>query len=113
MLGKWHAKTWMMHLPRFLDEQGNLPKDLSVPARRLVKAICEFVTYATNFDGEGDELPQCFAITKRKRCQGKVMPLVTVGGDNIGWHCSKCESSGFISGWQGTLWDLSELHEVH
>ena len=106
-------KTWVTDLPHFLDEQGNLPKDLPEPALRLVKAICEFVTYATNIEGEGDELPQCFAIIKRKRCQGKVIPLVSVSGDTIGWHCSKCESSGFISGWRGTLWDLSESHEAH
>ena len=106
-------KTWMTHLPHFLDKQGNLPNDLPAAAHRLATAICKFVTYATNFDGEGDELPQCFVMIKRKRCQGKVMPFVSIDDDNIGWHCSKCESSGFISGWQGTLWDLSECHEAH
>lgn len=103
----------MTHLPHFLDEQGSPPKDLPPPARRLLKVICEYVIYATNFDGEGDELPQCLAIIKRKQCQGKVLPLVSVGADTIGWDCSECKSGGFISGWQGTLWDLSECHEVH
>jgi hypothetical protein len=106
-------KTWMTHLPHFLNEEGNLPDDLPAPARRLAHTLCKFVTYATNFDGEGDELPQCFVVSKRKRCQGIVTPLISLEDDNIAWHCSACGSHGFISGWQGTLWDLSERNELH
>jgi len=106
-------KTWITHLPHFLNEEGNLLNDLPTPARRLAKALCEFVTYATHFDGEGDELPRCFAVVKRKRCQGKVMPLISLEDARIGWHCSSCGSEGSISGWQGTLWDLSKHGELH
>lgn len=106
-------KTWMTYLPHFLDERGGPPKELHAPAHRMVKALCEFVTYATNFDAEGDELPQCFTVSKRKRCLGRVMPLISMDDDTILWHCSQCRNSGSISGWQGTLWDLSERFEPH
>ena len=106
-------KMWVTHLPHFLDEAGNLIEDLPAPARRLAMALCKFITYATNFDGEDDELPQCFIVTKRKQCQGMVMPLISLEDDNIVWHCPMCNCHGFISGWQGTLWDLSEMRELH
>ncbi|MFO2706140.1 hypothetical protein SCL28_16820, partial [Legionella pneumophila serogroup 1] len=104
-------KTWMTHLPHFLDEHGGLPLEFHASARRMLKALCKFVAYATNFDGEGDELPQCFMVSKRKRCRGKVTPLISMEDDAIIWHCFKCGSGGCISGWQGTLWDLSEHFE--
>jgi hypothetical protein len=105
--------TWVTHLPHFLDEQGNIPNDLPVPARRLVKAICDFITYATHFDREDNKLPQCFVTIKRKHCVGTVVPLVSSGDDTIDWYCQSCGSRGSISGWRHTLWDLSERHELH
>ena len=105
--------TWMTHLPHFLNEQGHIPNDLPAPALRLVKAICNFITYATHFDSEENELPQCFVMIKRKRCVGKVMPLISLDDDTINWYCQSCGSRGLISGWRHTLWDLSECHELH
>ncbi|MFS9486404.1 hypothetical protein [Legionella pneumophila] len=43
-------KTWMTHLPHFLDKQGNLQNDLPAPAHRLVTAICKFVTYVLGLE---------------------------------------------------------------
>lgn len=107
-------KAWITHLPHFLDVTGNILENIPLPARRLAKSVCAFVAYATSFEGEdNEELPQCFVAIKKKRCKGKALPLLTMVDDNIGWRCNTCESYGIISGWQGTLWDLSERADIH
>ena len=32
--------------------------------------------------------------------------------DDVVWMCPKCNDRGFISNWQGTIWDMSEMGEV-
>jgi hypothetical protein len=103
-------KTWVTHLPHLLDELGNIKPDLPRPARQLATALCSFVTYATNFEGaDNEELPTCFVIIKNKRCMGQVVALPALDeNDSIAWQCEACDSHGVLSGWQGSLWDLSE-----
>ena len=103
------AKTYIIHLPHFLDEKGRLSLNLPGPARKFALGIGRFVSYATNFDGEDNEMPQCLAAIKRKRCRGQVISGINLSvGDNIEWHCTSCGTCGVVSGWQGSLWDLSE-----
>ena len=32
--------------------------------------------------------------------------------DDVVWMCPKCNDRGFISNWQGSIWDMSEMGEV-
>lgn len=107
------TKSWITHLPHILNDTGNIPVGLPAPTFRLAKSICSFVAYATNFEGKDDEeFPPCFIMIEKKRCRGKVFPFLMIEEDNIGWQCKTCGTNGVISGWQGTLWDLTERDEL-
>lgn len=106
------TNTWITHLPHFLDESGNIPNELPTAALQVANSICSFVAYATHFAGEMDEeFPSCFVTLNKESCQGKVFPCLTMD-EKISWRCDICHSNGVISGWQGTLWDLSEKSEL-
>jgi hypothetical protein len=106
------SNTWITHLPHFLDEAGNLPQELPAPALKMANAMCSFVVYATNFAGEMDEeFPPCFVAIDNKVCYGKVFPCLAID-EKIAWQCNTCGSNGTISGWHGTLWDLSNCEEL-
>lgn len=107
------SRSWATHLPHFLNEKGAIPEELPVPARQLAKALCAFIMYATNFDDMEDAIPRCFVVIKKKRCRGRVQSLLSLQDDNIVWQCEACNSWGTISGWQGTLWDLTNHCELH
>lgn len=106
------SKTWITHVPHFLDEGGNIPNELPAPALKMVTAICSYIAYATHFAGEMDEeFPSCFVTFNNKNCQGKVFPCLTMD-EKVGWRCDTCNNNGIISGWQGSLWDLTERSEL-
>lgn len=106
------ANTWVTHLPHFLDTAGKMPEDLPEPARQVANAICSFVVYASNFAGEPEEeFPPCFVTIDDTVCSGRVFPCLTID-ENIAWKCDTCSSSGMITGWHGTLWDLSDRDEL-
>jgi len=73
--------------------------------------LCAFVAYATHFDDTENKIPSCFAVINKKRCRGKVQALLSLKDDNIVWECERCKNWGTISGWQGTLWDLTKSCE--
>jgi len=97
------SKGWSTHLPHFLNDKGDIPEELPVPAQRLVKALCTFVMYATNFDDVEDAMPWCFVVVKKKRCRGRIQSLLSLQDDTIVWQCEICKSWGAITGWQNTL----------
>lgn len=99
---------WMTHFPDYLNEKGAIPKDISKPAFRMAHALSEFISYATDFGSEVDNLPRCFIVRKGKRCIGRVRPLINFDDDSIGWQCLVCMNYGCITGWQGTFWDISD-----
>jgi hypothetical protein len=107
-------KAYVTHVPHFLDKKGLLPEDIPVPARELAVAIGKIISYVTFDAEEDDEVPSCLATIRKKRCQGKVeVGIGLLGDNNIEWRCTSCDSCGIISGWQGTLWDLSERETLH
>jgi hypothetical protein len=42
-------------------------------------------------------------------CASTVIACFGNGLDEINWHCKKCSESGHVTGWQGALWDCSEI----
>lgn len=106
------SNSWVTHLPHFLDEAGNIPKELPITTLEMANAMCSFVAYATNFGGKMDEeFPLCFATINNIVCRGKVFPCLAID-EKIIWQCDACGNNGAISGWQGTLWDLSDRGEL-
>ena len=92
--------TTMTH---FLNEDGNIPKEMPKEARELASFHALVVDQSTK------EFPlkvistdiRCF----KKKCEGKIQSEFLEAGNKIHWVCSKCNNEGVIDSWQKTQWD--------
>ena len=87
----------------FLDEKGNIPKEMPKEARELV---CFFVlvidtTTKSNPSSLTSTEIRCF----KKGCHGMIKTALRSDTEEIHWYCPVCENEGVISNWQGTKWD--------
>jgi hypothetical protein len=96
-------------LEHFLDEDGMIDESgKEVPQGTFLTAIVESVT-------ENNQLPlviadaECFAIHKGEMCEGEIEAWIGAESDCIGWECTKCGDTGFVSNWQGGRWDKRDL----
>lgn len=89
----------------FLDEKGGI-----APRRGPAKAMADFhasvIAYATDFDSTGVMAARCF------KCKKGTVEAAIAQDDAILWSCPQCKAEGWISNWQGTLWDLSERPDL-
>ena len=103
---------WVTNLIHFLDEQGNVPKQITV--RRLVQYLGAIVASVTTEPVQ----PLCAVDLKcrrrpgRKSCPGTILAAFEAGANNITWHCSSCGDRGLIHHWQQTLWDKGGRPEL-
>lgn len=92
---------YISQMQHFLDEQGNIPKQMPKEARELASF------FALVVDATTKTLPvtlasidiRCF----EKGCHGSIKSELIKG--EIHWKCSKCPNEGVISHWQKTKWD--------
>ena len=97
--------TYVTDITCFLGEDGRLGV-LPGPARRLADY---FGAIVVSLATSRPETPistdlQCRRRPGRRPCGGRIQGLVNLD-HVIEWRCPKCDDNGFISGWQGTLWD--------
>lgn len=104
---------YVSNLLHFLDQSGNIQKDVPENIFQMAQSLVAFVNYATDFDERIQILPSCFVTIKNQRCNDRVMPMLSLDDHNIYWSCESCGSDGVITNWQGTFWDLSENDEYH
>jgi hypothetical protein len=107
------ADTWISDITHFLDDHGNLieePKEARVLADYFA-AIIVMASYP-----EPDYPPEyrvsCRRRPQRKPCREEIVGFIDPETDDVVWMCPKCNDRGFISNWQGTIWDMSEMGEV-
>lgn len=94
---------YISNMQHFLDETGNIPKQMTKEGRELASF------FALVIDTTTKNLPakltptviRCF----EKGCQGLIKSEILGKNDEIHWACSKCQNEGVISHWQGTKWD--------
>lgn len=90
-------------MQHFLDEQGNIPKQIPKEGRELANFLALVVDETTK------SMPltltetgiRCF----NKGCHGLIKSSVSRAKGEIHWYCSDCKNEGVISNWQGTKWD--------
>ena len=90
-------------MPHFLDETGNIPKQMPKEARELASflaLVVDATTKNTPFTLTQTDI-RCF----EKGCHGLIKSEVLKANSEIHWRCSKCPNEGRISGWQKTKWD--------
>lgn len=103
-------------MTHFLDEQGNVPKQLT--SQRLVQYLGAIVANVTTAPVQSSCAVdiKCPRRPGRKSCHGTTLASFEAGTDNITWHCSICEDGGLIHHWQRTPWDKGgrpELPKIH
>jgi hypothetical protein len=94
---------YISQMPHFLDETGNIPKQMPKEARELASFMALVVDTTTK------TLPTTLTLTDircfQKGCQGIINSEITGKNDDVHWVCSKCPNEGVISKWQKTKWD--------
>lgn len=103
------SDTWIADLRHYLNEQGALGIK-SGPGLRLAEHMTVIVQETTG-DPDGDDLhPKvpCRRRPNRKPCDGEIASFIDPDVQQIVWLCPICGDNGMISGWEGTLWDLTK-----
>lgn len=90
-------------MTHFLDESGNIPKQMPKEARELASFFALLIDITTK------NIPSTLTSTNircfENGCDGLIKSEFLKANDEIHWVCSKCQNEGRISGWQGTKWD--------
>jgi len=90
-------------MSHFLDEKGNIPKEMPREARELASF------FALVIDATTKNIP--FTLTQtdvrcfEKGCNGLISSEVLKENNEIHWVCPKCQNEGRIDGWKLTKWD--------
>ena len=94
---------FISNMTHFLDETGNIPKQMPSEARELASFLALVIDTTTKnnpFTLTQTEI-RCF----EKGCKGFIKSEVMKDNNDIHWVFSKCENEGRISGWKLTKWD--------
>ena len=94
---------YISNITHFLDELGNIPKQMPREARELASFLALVIDTTTkNIPSVLTETDiRCF----ESGCQGAIRSELLAKGDEIHWKCSKCQNEGKISHWKGTRWN--------
>jgi uncharacterized protein with PIN domain len=85
----------------FLDEQGNIPKEMHKEARELANFLALLIDDASSLDYDAEPTIRCI----EKDCEGLIVPTYIEEDDEIFWVCVKCKTRGVITNWRGSKWD--------
>lgn len=90
-------------LTHFLDEAGNIPKEMPTEAREMAGFLVMVVDLTT--ERKNTVLSQTALWCFNKGCNGIINTALTPNFKEIHWHCPSCNTEGIIRNWQGTRWN--------
>jgi hypothetical protein len=94
---------YISNMTHFLDEKGNIPKQMPKEARELASFFALVIDTATQ------KLPNKLTPTDircfEKGCPGTTRVEILRSSNEIHWMCSRCQNEGKISDWRETKWD--------
>jgi hypothetical protein len=99
--------TWVTDMRHYLDQEGDWPSGISVPALKLARFLGSIVEWVTSHAADPEELTNvpCRRTPGRRPCLGDIFARLEEADATIRWECPLCGDNGYISGWQETLWD--------
>lgn len=105
--------SYITDITDFLDENGDIEIEFGVGQR-----FAEYLTSIISMVSHPPPLPiefnvKCRRKPKRKPCKGILQGGTDPVTDMILWWCPECLESGYISNWQGTMWDLSDAMGIN
>jgi len=95
------AEMYITDFQHFLDEQGNIPKNMRSEARELANFLALLIDDASSLDYDAEPTIRCI----EKGCEGLIVPTYIDENDEIFWVCVKCKTKGVITNWRGSKWD--------
>ncbi len=106
--------TWVTDMQHFLDSLDPLKAgQVPLPAHRLAMHLGSIVEAVTaGWHARSELIPtvvSCRRHPGHKPCPGFIAAALADDKDHIEWGCSNCNDNGAIYGWQGTLWDFSDV----
>jgi len=97
-------------MQHFLDETGNIPRQMTTEGRELASFFALVIDATTK--EKSSTLTSTDIRCFEKGCQGTTRVEVLRPSNEIHWMCSRCENEGRISGWQGTKWDNRDGNKI-
>jgi hypothetical protein len=94
---------YISNMTHFLNEKGNIPKEMPREAREMAGFLAMVVDITTQSQSTvlTPTVLRCF----NKGCHGLINTAFKLGRKEIHWFCPACKNEGVISHWQGTKWD--------
>ena len=103
--------VWITDIKHYLGEDLSMVK-LPAPAARLrdyLGSIVEAVTLRDNTETNYVTKVKCRRRPGHRRCEGDIIAFFDEAKSSaIKWFCPFCGDSGYIRGWQGTVWDKTK-----
>lgn len=96
---------YISDMTHFLNEKGNIPKEMPREARELAGFFALVVDFTTKT--KTSRLTPTGIRCFRKGCHGIINSTIKPNKQEIHWYCPECENEGVISHWQKTKWDNS------
>ena len=102
------AETYITDITHYLDDEGEIAIESGAGLR-----FAEYLTYIISMMSHPPPVPDEFKVKcrcrpKRKPCKGMIVGGTDPATGVIIWWCTECRVNGFISNWQGTMWDMSD-----
>ena len=96
---------YITNMTHFLDESGNIAKQMPKESRELASFFSLVIDITTK--NQPSTLTTTDIRCPEKGCYGLVKTSLRLATNEINWFCPACEAEGVISGWQETKWDNS------
>ncbi len=94
---------YISDLTHFLDETGNIPKEMPTEAREMAGFLAMVVDLTT--ERKNTVLSPTALWCFNKGCNGIINTTLTPNLKEIHWHCPSCNTEGIIRNWQETKWN--------
>lgn len=94
---------YISDLTHFLDEAGNIPKEMPTEAREMAGFLVMVVDITT--ERQNTKLAPSTLTCTKEGCNGIINTALTPNFKEIHWHCPECNTEGIIRNWQGTKWN--------
>ncbi|MFH1159985.1 MAG: hypothetical protein V1733_03440 [bacterium] len=90
-------------MSHFIDDNGNIAKEMHKEGRELASFFALLVDTATK--NYPSPVKSSGIRCRKKKCTGTIVIGMDTENEVIEWHCTTCNEGGKISGWQGSKWD--------
>lgn len=110
------GNTWVTdirHFPGSVVGEA-IPADLHPVAFRMGEFMGRIVAAATSAFWPGVRVTglRCRRRPNRRPCSGHLAVQRDDAAEHVHWQCTHCDDNGLISGWRGSIWDLTGPHEA-